>query len=122
MSVQLNHTIVLASDQVRSATFLAEILGRPAPVSVGPFTAVQLDNDVTLDFLSRGPDIVSMHYAFQVSEPEFDEIFARIQERGVPYWADPMRAEPGRINTNNGGRGVYFSDPDDHNLEILTRP
>jgi catechol 2,3-dioxygenase-like lactoylglutathione lyase family enzyme len=70
--------------------------------------------------MTTGPDIVSQHYAFHVSEPEFDEIFARIKARGVPYWADPMHQQPGQINTRLGGRGVYFADPDDHNLELLT--
>ncbi|GAB3976867.1 hypothetical protein GCM10029978_064960 [Actinoallomurus acanthiterrae] len=62
------------------------------------------------------------HYAFLVSEEEFDAIFGRIQEAGVTYYADPFHQEPGRINHLDGGRGAYFSDPNGHNLEIITRP
>ena len=122
MAVQLNHTIVAARDRQASASFLAEILGLPAPKAWGPFVMVEADNDITLDFMTVDGDIASQHYAFLVSENEFDEIFGRIKERGLPYWADPYHDEPGEINTRDGGRGVYFDDPNGHNLEILTRP
>ena len=122
VTIQLNHTIVSARDKRASATFLSEILGLPAPVPFGPFLCVQADNDVTLDFVDATGRITSQHYAFLISENEFDEIFARIQERKVHYWADPAQNEPDRINTRDGGRGVYFEDPDGHLLEILTRP
>jgi hypothetical protein len=62
------------------------------------------------------------HYAFLVSEPEFDTIFNRIRERKLPYWADPFKNKPGEINRHDGGRGVYFDDPSGHKLEIITRP
>ncbi|MDQ3887515.1 MAG: VOC family protein [Actinomycetota bacterium] len=122
MGVQLNHTIVSARDKQVSADFLAEILGLSTPASFGPFLAVRADNEVTLDFMDSEGEIVPQHYAFQVGDGEFDEIFGRIRERGLPYWADPQHRKPGEINTWNGGRGVYFEDPDGHNLEILTRP
>ena len=122
MPIQLNHTIVPARDPQASAAFLADILGRGAPVPFGPFYGVELDNGVTLDFMRVDGDIPWHHYAFIVSEAEFDEIFGRIRERGLPYWADPGHRRPGRINHNDGGRGVYWEDPDGHNLEIITRP
>ena len=122
MAVQLNHTIVSAHDKQVSADFLAEILGLSTPAPFGPFMTVQADNEVTLDFIDSGGEIVSQHYAFLVSDGEFDEIFGRIRERGLSYWADPYHREPGEINTRDGGRGLYFDDPDGHNLEILTRP
>jgi catechol 2,3-dioxygenase-like lactoylglutathione lyase family enzyme len=121
MPVQLNHTIVLAHDPLASATFLSEILGLPAPVRFGPFQVVDADNGVSLDFAAAGDDITPQHYAFLISEPEFDEIFERIRERGLAYWADPARSRPGEIGRDHG-RGVYFEDPDGHFLEILTRP
>lgn len=123
MTMQLNHTIVWASDPRASARFLAKILGRPEPSTFGHFVVVQLDNHVQLDF-AKSPQAViqQQHYAFLVSEPDFDGIFARIRQQGVPYWADPGRARPGQINHNDGGRGVYFADPDDHLLEAITRP
>ena len=122
MSVQLNHTIVRASDKRRSAESLAEILGLPAPEAYGPFAVVQVANGVSLDFLDDAGPIGPQHYAFLVGEEEFDGILGRIRARGLDYWADPFHGEPGRINTNDGGRGVYWSDPDGHNLEIITRP
>ena len=122
MSIQLNHTIVSARDPQASASFLAGILGRAAPVKFGPFHGVELDNGVTLDFMQADGDIIRQHYAFLVSEEEFDDIFVRIQERGLAYWADPGHTKAGKINRNDGGRGMYWNDPDGHNLEILTRP
>jgi catechol 2,3-dioxygenase-like lactoylglutathione lyase family enzyme len=122
MAVQLNHTIVHASDKEASASFLAEVLGLPSPTPFGPFMTVETANDVTLDFLNTDDQITSQHYAFLVSEDEFDQIFGRIQDRGLAYWADPRHRLPGQINTNDGGRGVYFDDPDGHSLEIITRP
>lgn len=122
MAVRLNHTIVAARDKQVSATFLAEILGLPPPVPFGRFLAVRLDNDVTLDFMDTTEKIEPRHFAFLVSEAEFDEIFGRIRQRQLPYWADPRAQRPGEINRQDGGRGVYFADPDGHYLEILTRP
>ena len=122
MSVELNHTIVACRDQHRSAAFLTEILGLPAPVRFGHFLVVATDNGVSLDYSETEGEITTQHYAFLIGEDDFDEIFARISERDVPYWADPGRARPGVINRNDGGRGVYFADPDGHLMEILTRP
>ena len=122
MAVQLNHTIVPARDKAASAEFLADLLGLPVPEPFGPFMTVQVDNEVTLDFADTADDIPSQHYAFLISEDEFDTIFGRIKDRQVPHWADPGHHEPNEINTHDGGRGVYFEDPNGHNLEILTRP
>ena len=122
MSVQLNHTIVWCRDQRRSATFLAEVLGRPAPVRYGPFLVVEVDNGVSLDYHETDEEIASQHYAFLIGESDFDEIFGRITERGLDYWADPGCTRPGEINHHDGGRGVYFPDPDGHLLEVITRP
>jgi len=122
MTVQLNHTIVWSSDRTRSARFLAEMLGRPAPSKVGHFDVVELDNRVALDFADADGPIHQQHYAFLISEEEFDAVLRRIRDRGLPHWADPMRKRPGAINENDGGRGVYFIGPDDHLLEVITRP
>jgi len=121
MPIQLNHTIVAARDRQESAAFLAEILGLAPPTTYGPFAVVQLDNDVSLDFIDD-EEVHQRHYAFLVSEAEFDEIFGRIRARGLTYWADPFERQPGEINTHDGGRGVYWQDPNGHKLEIITRP
>jgi extradiol dioxygenase family protein len=121
MAVALNHTIVHARDKHASATFLASTLGVAAPTPYGPFLVLQVDNDVSLDFL-QVTDPHPQHYAFLVGEDDFDAIFGRIRERDLPYWADPFHRLPGEINTNDGGRGVYWDDPDGHILEIITKP
>ncbi|MGH7068418.1 MAG: VOC family protein [Acetobacteraceae bacterium] len=122
MTIQLNHTIVPAHDPQSSARFLAQILGCAEPQAFGPFHGVALDNGVTLDFMHTDGKPGTQHYAFLVSEREFDEIFARIQKRQLPYWADPEHRHPGEINRRDGGRGLYWDDPNGHILEILTRP
>jgi catechol 2,3-dioxygenase-like lactoylglutathione lyase family enzyme len=122
MSVQLNHTIVHSRDKTQSAGFLVDLLGLPQPTRFDPFLVVQVANDVSLDFIDDPGPIHPQHYAFLVTEEEFDAIFDRIAARDLPYWADPFHNQPGRINHHDGGRGVYWSDPDGHNLEILTRP
>ena len=123
MTVQLNHTIIPAKNKKESAAFLAEILGLSDPFPFGPFMAVQVDS-LTLDYVEVGDDkeIESRHYAFLVSEAEFDEIFGRIHEGGHVYWADPEQSRKGEINRHDGGRGVYFEDPSGHLMEIITRP
>ena len=122
MAIKLNHTIVNGADGNASATFLADLFGLPAPAAWGPFLAVELANEVTLDFYDAEGAGSPQHYAFLVSEDEFDAILRRIRERGLEYWADPGHRQPSEINTHDGGRGVYFDDPSGHILEIITRP
>jgi catechol 2,3-dioxygenase-like lactoylglutathione lyase family enzyme len=122
MTVELNHTIVAARDKLASAMFLTDLLGLPAPTPFGPFLVVTLSNGVSLDFVETSEDIRPQHYAFLVSEAEFDAIFNRVRELDLRYWADPYRQQPGEINRRDGGRGVYFDDPNGHVLELLTRP
>jgi catechol 2,3-dioxygenase-like lactoylglutathione lyase family enzyme len=122
MSVMLNHTIVRCSDKHASAHFLTDILGLPEPTTYGPFVVVQVDNEVSLDYADDHGRPHPQHYAFMVSDDEFDQIHGRIVERGLTYWADPFHAHEGEINTNDGGRGLYWDDPDGHNLEIITVP
>ncbi len=120
MAAQLNHTIVWSSDQARSARFLAEMLGRPEPTRFARFDVVELDNGVSLDFATIQGPIRPQHYAFLIGEADFDAVLGRIQARGLDHWADPMRSRPGEINHHDGGRGVYFPDPDGHFLEVIT--
>lgn len=122
MVAQLNHTIVAARDRHESATFLSEILGLPAPVAFGHFLVVSTGNGVSLDYADTDDEIAQQHYAFLISEQEFDDVFARVQERRITFWPDPWRGNEGQINHNDGGRGFYFEDPSGHYLEVLTRP
>ena len=124
MSAQLNHTIVWCRDKQVSAQFLADLLGRPQPTRFGPFCVVDMDNGVLLDFhdVEDGRPIVSQHYAFLITEADFDRVLGKIEAAGLDHWADPARRRPGEINHHDGGRGVYFPDPDGHFLEVITRP
>jgi catechol 2,3-dioxygenase-like lactoylglutathione lyase family enzyme len=122
MDVQLNHTIVWCRDKQASAAFFTEVMGLQPAVRFGPMLVVHLSNSVSLDFYEKEGNISSQHYAFLINELEFDQIFARICSRGVQYWADPGKHRTGEINRNDGGRGVYFEDPDGHLLELITRP
>ena len=119
---QLNHTIVWCSDKRRSADFLTEILGVPPARPFLHFLVVDLENGVSLDYYEKTGPVAPQHYAFLVSDSEFDAAFDRIKARGIEHWADPARSQAGRINTHFGGRGVYFADPDDHLLELITKP
>ncbi|MFP5417146.1 MAG: VOC family protein [Actinomycetes bacterium] len=123
MVVTLNHTIVNATDKHASAAFLTEMLGLGSPVPFGPFVVVRV-RETSLDFADdHSPQgFQRQHYAFLVSEQEFDTIWGRIRARGLPFWADPFHRREGEINHNDGGRGLYWEDPDGHNLEILTVP
>jgi len=120
MSVAFNHTIVWCREPEASASFLTGILGLPEAARRGHFLAVELANGVTLDFAAASDPVAPQHYAFQLSKAEFEQAYARIVARQLPYWADPGRQHPGRINCHGGGRGLYFDDPDGHILEIFT--
>jgi catechol 2,3-dioxygenase-like lactoylglutathione lyase family enzyme len=119
MAVQLNHTIIPVTDKQESARFLAEILGLDPPTPFGPFLCLETANGVSLDYMDRTGTFERSHYAFLVTEDEFDAIFARVTERRVTYWADPGHTREGVLNDH--GRGFYFDDPSGHNMEVLTR-
>jgi catechol 2,3-dioxygenase-like lactoylglutathione lyase family enzyme len=124
MSIELNHTIVAARDPQTSAKFLACILGLEVDPPLAHFTPITLANQVTLDYDQSRDSIQSCHYAFLASDDEFDAAFARIQDSGIAFFADPACREAGQIyhRDGDGGLGVYFRDPDGHLMEILTRP
>jgi catechol 2,3-dioxygenase-like lactoylglutathione lyase family enzyme len=122
MSIDFNHTIVHVTDRDAAAREVAETLGLAAPASYGPFAVLELDNGASLDFMQDTGDFATQHYAFLVDEESFDRIHERIRDRGQAWWADPFHRRPGEINTNDGGRGLYWEGPDGHNLEIITRP
>jgi catechol 2,3-dioxygenase-like lactoylglutathione lyase family enzyme len=120
MAITLNHTIVPAHDKEAAAQFFAKIFGLRCAEPVGHFAPVRVNDTLTLDFDTRDR-FESHHYAFHVSDAEFDSIFGRIKTAGIPYGSGPRALEDGQINTRRGGRGVYFRDPNGHILELLTR-
>ena len=124
MTISFNHTIVASRDKRQSAEFLAELFGLPSPTPFGHFMVVALEHGASLDYadVPEGEEIRRQHYAFLVSEEDFDAIYGKIQSRGLQHWADPGANRPGEINHRDGGRGVYFRDPSGHAMEILTRP
>ncbi len=121
MAIELNHTIVPARDKIASAKFFARILGLPFEESaVGYFAPVRVNDALTLDFADSNK-IAIHHYAFKVSEEEFDALFGRIKAEGIAYGSGPPNPfDDMKINHRGGGRGVYFRDPDGHILELLT--
>lgn len=123
MTVAFNHTIIAARDRHESASFFTKLFGLPEPTLWGPFAIVALDQGVFVQFAEPNvAEIQMQHYAFLVDDDSFDVIYQRILDGGIDHWADPRLTLPGQINTNHGGRGVYFNDPAGHGLEILTRP
>ena len=100
---------------------MTEMLGLPPHMRLGHFAVVSV-SETSLDFVETDVPIEPRHFAFLVSDGEFDEILQRIRDRQLPYWADPFRREPNNINTYDDGRGLYFADPNGHLLEIITRP
>jgi hypothetical protein len=124
MPVAFNHTIVHAHDARESATFFSEIFGLPAPVRFGPFLAVPVEHGATFDFadVGAGQTVQPQHYAFLVTEADFDAIYGRIRERGIEHYPEPHRGRKNEINHNDGGRGVYWSGPEGHFYEIITVP
>jgi catechol 2,3-dioxygenase-like lactoylglutathione lyase family enzyme len=122
VAIELNHTIVNVRDKRASAAFFTELFGLPPAKPFAVFLSVPLANGVTLDFCDADYTPEPQHYAFLVSDEEFDAIFGRIRGLGIDYWADPARRQKGEINRHFGGRGVYFEEPGGHFLEIITRP
>lgn len=120
----LNHLILWCSDKRRGAAHLVDILGLDPPRDfAGQFLVVDMGNGVSIDYADwSGDDLASQHLAFLVSDEEFDAAYGRITAAGIDHWADPSRRTPGEINHHDGGRGVYWTDPNGHLLEIITRP
>jgi len=121
MTIVLNHTIVPARDKVAAARFFAELFGLPTE-PVGYFAPVRINDQMTLLFSDEDAEIASHHYAFHVSDAEFDAIFGRIKAKGLAYGSGPTHLTNGKLNDWGGGRGVYFKDPDGHVLELMTVP
>ena len=121
MTITLDHTIVPTRDKVASANYFAELFGLAAAPPMGPFAPVQVNPSLTFDFDDRWKSFEIHHYAFHVSDAEFDAIFGRVKARGLVYGSDPYDQENMRVREFNGGRTVYFKDLDGHLLEIRTR-
>ena len=122
MGIELNHTIVHVKDRWAASRAVGEVLGLPEAQAYGPFAELKLDNGVSLDFMDTEGEITGQHYAFLVSEEDFDVILGRLRDEGREWWADPYKRQAHEINHGDGGRGLYWDGPDGHWLEIITRP
>jgi hypothetical protein len=111
MTVEFNHTIVWSKDSRASATFLAQVLGLPAPKTFGPFQVVVTGNGVNVDFMDKDGEIAPQHYAFLVSETEFDAIFGRVKDKGLTYWADPRKRKSGGDQYPRRRARILFQRP-----------
>ena len=121
MAIVLDHTIVPARDKEASARFFAQVFGLRYDGVRGHFAPVRVNESLTFDFDNRD-SFESHHYAFYISDEEFDAILGRVQAAGRSYGSGPSSPTDGRINTRRGGRGFYFHDLDGHLLEVMTRP
>jgi catechol 2,3-dioxygenase-like lactoylglutathione lyase family enzyme len=132
MAIRLDHTIVPAKDKAAAATYFADIFGLAVKPGNGHFAQVQINDSLTFDFADEpemwgGPGFEpgigrSLHFAFHVSDEEFDAIFDRVKARGIPYGSGPFHHTDGKFYTRRGGRGIYFEDLSGHLLEIMTVP
>ena len=120
MAIKLNHTIVPAHDKEAAARFFAQIFGLKYDGVMGHFAPVRVNEELTLDF-DNADSFERHHYAFHVTDEEFDAIFRRVQEAGLPYGSGPWSLDDRQLNSRKGGRGFYFRDPNGHVLELLTR-
>lgn len=121
MTIELDHSIVSARNRDASARQLAQLLGVPSgPAAAGPFYAVYVNDGLTLDFIETDEDFPVQHYCFRVSEEEFDRILGRIQAAGIDYRSNVRGPVDRQVNTEYGGRMVYWNEPEGHQWEILT--
>lgn len=123
MTIAFNHTIIAARNKGKSASFFTHLFGLPEATQWGPFAIVNLADGVFVQFAEPGmAEIQMQHYAFLVDDESFDAIYARIIESNLDHAGDPRWSTCNQINTNHGGRGVYFRDPAGHGMEVITRP
>jgi hypothetical protein len=121
MTIELDHTIVPSRSKVASAKLLADLLGVPwAPTALGPFAPVFVNDGLTLDFIDTDDAFPIYHFCFRVSPPEFDAILSRIQAAGIAYRSLVHEPVDYRVDTQFGGSGVYWNEPDGHQWEMLT--
>lgn len=121
MTIQLDHTIVPSRHKSASAQRLAELLGVPwGKAAAGPFAAVYVNDGLTLDFIDTDGDFPVYHFCFRVSQDEFDAILGRIRAAGIPYRSTVRGPVDMQVDTQFGGSGIYWNDPDGHQWEMLT--
>ena len=127
MAMVLDHTIVPVKDQDEAVKFYMTILGlesRGRAGHTGQFAVVRVNDSLNFDFLAS-ESVTSQHFAFAMEAAEFDAVFQRVREAGIPYGDSPWEVGnmkgPGMTHGARGlGKAVYFRDPSGHLLEIKT--
>jgi catechol 2,3-dioxygenase-like lactoylglutathione lyase family enzyme len=112
MTIALDHTVLAVRDKEAAARWFATIFGVTYDGPAGPFASVKVNTTLTLDFDDRRPDHESQHFAFSMTNAEFDAILDRVKAAGIPFGGDPRSSTDGNIGTWGGCRRVYFADPD----------
>ena len=120
MTIELDHTIIPARDKDEAARFFARIFGLDYGGPGGHFAPVEINDRLTFDF-DNASEFEHHHYAFHVSDDEFDAIFGRIRAERIVYGSGPRSHQNMELTHRNGGRGLYFATPDGHLLELMTR-
>ena len=121
MTIQLDHTIVPSRDKVAAAKLLGELLGVPwAPSGIGPFAPVYVNDGLTLDFIDTEEHFPIYHFCFRVSQQDFDAILGRIKAAGIRFRSTVHGPWDMKIDTQFGGSGIYWNEPDGHYWEMLT--
>ncbi|HIW91635.1 MAG TPA: VOC family protein [Candidatus Corynebacterium avicola] len=122
MTARFNHTIIASRNLADMAEFYIDLLEATPAQSWGIFTNVTIGDGVMLQFAEADWEYSPQHYAYLVDDEHFDRAHKTLRERGIEFWADPQRQQPGKINHNHDGRGVYILDPSGHYLELITNP
>jgi catechol 2,3-dioxygenase-like lactoylglutathione lyase family enzyme len=120
MTIRLDHTIVPSRDKKASARFFADIFGLTVTPGPGYFAQVRINETLTFDFADEPHPPEGLHYAFHITDAEFDAILGRVKAAGIPFGSEPDSPANGRLNRRRGGRGFYFEDPSGHLLEVMT--
>ena len=121
MVVQLDHFMVPSRDKIAAAKLLAELLGVAwSETGVGPFAAVYVNDELTIDFDEWAEPFSLIHYCFRVSQDDFNAILGRIKSAGIAYRSEVHGPVDLKINTQHAGNIVYWNEPDGHQWELLT--
>ena len=121
LAIELDHTIVPSRDRRAAAELLAKILDVPwSETGIGPFCPVYVNEGLTLDIDQADNGFPTLHYCFRMSEDAFEGVLSRLRKLGLSYRSTPHGPVDMQINTQHGGRIVYWSEPDGHVWEALT--
>ena len=121
MTIHLDHVIVPARHQRASARRLAELIGVPwSATTIGPFSAVYVNDGLTLDFQDTDEAFPVYHFCFRVSDADFDAILGRLVAAGIDYRSAVRAPMDHQVSTLLGGRSIYWNEPEGHQWEMLT--